>query len=134
MIVTTINPEGNFDCWSPDTLAEVEKGQISSDIGLPLFENKDFKFWQIKLAPKQRLPFRKHNTTYSCNCLTDGLLISRNTNGEILLLRFDRGDFIFREFEEEGVHDLENIGENEVLIAVVEERLKTSQIPVEHNF
>lgn len=122
MILTKINPKGNYECWSPNTLKEIANDQFSSDIGQPLFENKRIKLWQIELGPKERLPFRKHSNSYSCNCLTDGLVLSRNINGEVDLLRFERGETYFRECDAEAIHDLENIGENTVVITIVEEK------------
>lgn len=123
MILTKINPEGNFDCWSASWLAEIRSKNFSSAIGQSLFENNEVRIWQIVLAPNERLPFRKHLNAYSCNCLTDGLLLSRNINGAVDLLRFERGETYFRECEEEAVHDLENIGEHTVKVTIVEEKL-----------
>lgn len=127
MVFTKINPKGNFDCWSPSWLREIKQKNFSSDIGQPLFENEEVKLWQIILEPKERLPFRRHLNTYSCNCLTDGLVLSRNTNGAVDLLRFERGETYFRECEEEAIHDLENIGENTVRITIVEEKLRLTK-------
>lgn len=124
MILTKINPEGNYDCWSMATLKEIEKNMFSPNIGELLYENEEVKLWKIVLEPKQRLPFRRHRNTYSCNCLTEGLLLSRNVNGAVDLLRFDRGESYFRQCEEEAIHDLENIGENTVRITIVEDKLE----------
>jgi len=124
MVITNINPVGNFDCWSPKALLEIHQNQFSEEIGRPLFENSEFKLWQINLKPGERLPFRRHNKTYSCNCLTDGLLLSRNVNGAIDMLRFDRGETYFRECSQEAIHDLENIGNVAVQITIVEEKLR----------
>lgn len=124
MVITNINPIGNFDCWSTNTLMEVHHNQFSNQIGQPLFENTEFRLWQITLEPGQRLPFRKHNKSYSCNCLTDGLLLSRNVNGAIDMIRFYRGETYFRECHQEAIHDLENIGDVTVHITIVEEKLR----------
>lgn len=75
------------------------------------------------LEPGERLPFRRHLNAFSCNCLTDGLLLSRNINGAVDLLRFERGETFFRQCEEEAVHDLENIGEHTMKVTIVEEKL-----------
>lgn len=128
MLISKINPAGNFRCWSPTMLREVKKAAFSYDIGQSLFENESMRLWRIVLKPKERLPFRRHNFTYSCNCLTSGLLLSRNSNGAVDLLRFERGETYFRECAEEAIHDLENIGENTVRIAIVEEKLIRSKM------
>ncbi|MFS4446475.1 hypothetical protein [Maribacter sp. 2307UL18-2] len=126
MILTQINPKGNFDCWSPVTLEEIEKELFSPNIGQALYENEEMKLWRIVLEPKERLPFRRHVNTYSCNCLTDGLVLSRNVNGAVDLLRFERGDTYFRSCKEEAIHDLENVGENTIRITIVEDKLTRS--------
>ena len=111
-------------------IKEVKKKAFTTDIGQVLFENQEVKLWKIVLEPKQRLPFRIHYNTYSCNCLTDGLLISRNVNGAVDLIRFERGETFFRECDMEHVHDLENVGENTVRIAIVEEKVQPSEMMV----
>ncbi|MFD0798355.1 hypothetical protein ACFQZJ_12860 [Maribacter chungangensis] len=134
MVLTKINPIGNFDCWSPSWLREIKNKNFSSNIGQPLFENAELKLWQIVLEPKERLPFRRHLNAYSCNCLIDGLLLSRNANGAIDLLRFERGETYFRECKEEAIHDLENVGENTVKITIVEDKLILSEKSLSHLF
>jgi hypothetical protein len=121
MIITKINEKGNFDCWNEVLLKEIRVKEFSSDLGIKLFESEDVVLWKIKLEPNERLPFRSHLGTYCCNCLTDGLLLSRNADGAVDLLRFEKGDYFFRRCEEEAIHDLENIGESMVKITIVEE-------------
>jgi|SRR6056297_957488 len=128
MLVSKINPKGNFTCWSTTMLQEVKKKAFTTEIGQVLFEDQEVKLWKIVLEPNQRLPFRIHSNTYSCNCLTDGLLISRNANGAVDLIRFERGETFFRECDMEYVHDLENVGENTVRITIVEEKVQPSKV------
>jgi quercetin dioxygenase-like cupin family protein len=128
MLLSQINPKGNFRPWNKTMLREVQKKHYSSDIGEVLFENNELKLWKITLEPKQRIPFRRHYNTYSCNCLTDGLLISRNANGAVDLIRFERGETFFRECDEEHIHDLENVGNNTVHITIVEEKFQVAEV------
>lgn len=121
MIITKINEKGNFDCWNEVMLKEIKAKEFPSNLGTKLFESEDVVLWRIKLEPKERLPFRRHLGTYCCNCLTDGLLLSRNADGAVDFIRFDKGDHFFRRCEEEAIHDLENIGENTVNITIIEE-------------
>lgn len=120
MILTKINEKGKFENWSPVTLKELRRGSFTMNIGRKLYESDEFKIWKINLEPGERLPFRAHFNTYICNCLTDGLLISRNVNGEIDMIRFNVGDNYYRECKKVEVHDLQNIGENPVIITVTE--------------
>lgn len=123
MIWTEINAPGNFESWDSARLNEVRSGNYSDAVGKILFENNTIKLWEIVLAPSERLPFRRHQNNYSCTCFTDGLALLRNVNGKISLLRMNRGDHYYVECKkEEIIQDLENVGDNTIKIAVVEEK------------
>lgn len=123
MIWTEINEEGNFDTWDKAKLKEAKEGNYSEAVGEILFENNTIVLWEIILAPSERLPFRRHRNNYSCTCFTDGVALIRNINGQIGLLRFEKGDHFYWEYhEEELINDIENIGEAIIKIAVVEEK------------
>lgn len=125
MIWTEINAPGNFESWDALKLKEARAGNYSTDVGKILFENDKIVLWEIVLAPSERLPFRRHKNSYSCTCFTDGLVLLRNINGKISLLRMTRGGHYYVECkDEEIVQDLENVGENTIKIAVVEEKQK----------
>lgn len=125
MIWTEINEEGNFDTWDKAKLKEAKDGNYSDAVGEILFENERIKLWEIILAPTERLPFRRHRNNYSCTCFTEGVGLLRNVNGKISLLRFERGDHYYVECKnEEIIQDLENVGENTIKIAVVEEKVQ----------
>lgn len=123
MELVELNPVGNFNSWEDSKLEEIKQANFSTDIGTILFENKEIKVWEIFLKPKQRLPFRAHYNNYSCSSLTGALLLMRNVNGQINMLRMNKGEHFFWEFEDNGstVHDVENISENVVKIAVIEQ-------------
>lgn len=124
MIWTEINPEGNFDSWDKAKLKEVKAGKFSDAVGEALFENNEIILWEINLAPFERLPFRRHTNNYSCTCFTDGLALLRNVNGKISLTRMKKGDHYYVEcHNKEIIQDIENIGENTIKIAVVEEKV-----------
>ncbi|MDB4291884.1 hypothetical protein N9954_00640 [Maribacter sp.] len=127
MILTEINPKGKFDTWDEAKLNEVKSGGFSQAIGDVLYENEEIRLWEILLKPAERIPFRSHRNNYSCTSFTDGLLVSRNIDGQIVLVRIKKGGTLFWESKGgEVVHDLENVGETTVKIAIVEEKLKMS--------
>jgi len=129
MTFTEINPKGNFDTWKKDKLKEVKQQQFSSNLGNPLYENDTIKLWEIQLKPSETMPFRKHTQNYSATSFSDGLLVSRNTNGRIVLIRLKRGDnFYFECHQEEIIHDLENIGETTIRVIVLEEKKALREI------
>ncbi len=124
MTLTEINPKGNFDTWKKDKLNEVKNDQFSSNLGKPLFENNSIKLWEIQLKPSETTPFRRHTQNYSATSFSDGLMVSRNTNGRIVLIRLKKGDNLYFECQQqEIIHDLENIGESTIKIIVLEEKL-----------
>jgi len=124
MILTELNPKGNFDSWCEGLLKEIEVGDFSEAVGKVLYEDKYIKLWEIQLRPSERIPFRRHRNNYSCTSFADGLLVSRNIDGQIVLVRIKKGAAIFWETKgEESIHDLENVGETDVKITVLEEKL-----------
>jgi len=127
MTRTEINPIGNFDTWDEARLKEIQENKFSEKIGNLLFENKELKLWQIELKPFERLPFRLHHHNYSCISLSDGLALSRNTNGQIILLRIQKGKHFYKECaHDEMITDFENVGEDPIKIAIVEELVEFS--------
>ncbi|MEL6917349.1 MAG: hypothetical protein AAFO99_06425 [Bacteroidota bacterium] len=116
-----LNPAGNFDPWEPEKINELQRKKISESVGELIFENDDLRLWDISLWPKERLPFRRQNNTYSWTSLTDGLAVSRYVNGQITLIHFKKGDTNFVEFpKNNAINDLENIGDNILKINVLE--------------
>ena len=95
MELVELNPEGNFNSWEDSKLEEIKQANYTTDIGTCLYENKEIKVWEILLKPNQRLPFRAHNNNYSCSSLTNALLLMRNVNGQINMLRMNKGEHFF---------------------------------------
>lgn len=127
MTITEINAVGNFDTWDKVRLKEIEDQVFTKDIGKLLYENKEFKLWEIDLKPFERLPFRLHNNNYSCTSFSDGLVLSRNVNGQIILIRLQKGHNFYKECTKiEMITDFENVGDEDVKIAIVEEKVEVS--------
>ncbi len=117
-----LNPYGNFDPWEQEKIDELLQQDISDSLGDKLiFENESVKLWDLKLKPGERIPFRRHNTNYSWVCTTGGLAISRQGNGKINMVKLDPGDTEYCEHRgKDYVNDLENIGENPIVINILE--------------
>lgn len=121
MVVTELNPKGQFENWDKNKLKEIHEQKFSNEVGDVLFENDDLILSEIVLKPKERLPFRYHRYDCSCTSITDGLLITRNINGQIGLLRIEKSKcFYWKHKKDDMIHDLENIGENTVIIRLLE--------------
>lgn len=122
MQLIELNPAGNFDPWDPVKLDELQNVRCVKKLGQHLFfENETMRLWEICLKPKERLAFHKRSQFYSWTCHTDGLLISRYENGQINMLKFKKGETKYWDFGESGiVADLENIGEDTLVLHVIE--------------
>ncbi|NJB70623.1 hypothetical protein GGR42_001085 [Saonia flava] len=133
MKLVEINPSGNFDPWSIEKQKELENLNPNEPLGTSLlFENESMRLWNIYLEPGERLPFRIQRTNYNWICMTGGLAISRFNDGKICLVKFDKEDVDYWEFQNnELICDLENIGEEEISINLIEylPTLKTFEIP-----
>jgi len=117
-----LNPVGNFDPWEQEKIDELLHQEIKESLSNRLvFENEAIKLWDLRLLPGERLNFRRHNTNYGWVCTTGGLVITRYGNGKIDMVKLNPGDTEY--FENRGknyVNDLENIGEDTLVINILE--------------
>lgn len=122
MEYTEINRAGDFEFWDPSKVKELQEDRISNCLGQKLlFENENVLVWEIALFPGERLPFRHVTRDFNWVCLTEGLVISRCGDGEINLIRMKKGDTGFISFKGEvSVQDFENIGDDGLLMHVME--------------
>ncbi len=117
-----LNPVGNFDPWEQEKIDELLHQEIKGSLSNRLvFENEVIKLWDLKLLPGERLNFRRHNTNYGWVCTTGGLVITRYGNGKIDMVKLNPGDTEYFENREKNyVNDLENIGEDTLVINILE--------------
>ncbi|NVN18345.1 hypothetical protein GUA46_08325 [Muricauda sp. HICW] len=117
-----LNPVGNFDPWEQEKIDELLHQQIKESLSNRLiFEDESIKLWDLRLLPGERLNFRRHNTNYGWVCTTGGLLITRYGNGKIDMIKLNPGDTeYFENIGKNYVNDLENIGEDLVVINILE--------------
>ncbi|MEQ5792414.1 hypothetical protein J4E06_15205 [Muricauda sp. NFXS6] len=129
-----LNPIGNFDTWEQEKIDELLHQEIQESLSNRLvFENEGVKLWDLMLLPGQRLNFRRHNTNYGWVCTTGGLVITRYGNGKIDMIKLNPGDTEY--FENKGknyINDLENIGEDTLVINILE--YKDSKIEKSYQF
>jgi hypothetical protein len=117
-----INESGNFDTWNPAHIKELKEGNFSTDLGRSvLFENEYLRVWEIVLLPKERLPFRRVQADYCWVAGSEGMMISRFSNGKIVLMHIEKGDSEFLRLQEDHViYDLENIGDDILFFQLTE--------------
>ncbi len=119
---TSINDAGNFNTWNPDHIEELKRNRISPDLGQKiLFENDYLRIWEVVLLPKERLPFRKIESDYYWVAGSEGLLISRFSDGRIILMHLEKGDSEFLQHKDKhATYDLENIGQDILFFQMTE--------------
>ncbi|MBT8296751.1 MAG: hypothetical protein KJO52_00325 [Maribacter sp.] len=119
---TDINTAGNFNTWNPSHLRELKSNDFTTDLGQKiLFENDYLRIWEVVLLPKERLPFRKINLDYCWVAGSEGMVISRFSNGKIVLMHLEKGDSEFLEHDtKQAIYDLENIGEDILFFQMTE--------------
>lgn len=121
-----LNKNGNFDQWQPHLLNELKNENISNSLGQKiLFEDEKIKIWSISLAPKERMPFRKIDCSYSFLAMTDAMIITRSCSGSICLHHIENGESKFIPFSDnKSLCDIENIGTDLVYFNLTEFKLQ----------
>ncbi len=118
----TINDAGNFNTWNPAHITELKNNEISADLGQRiLFENEYLRIWEVVLLPKERLPFRKIDLDYCWLAASEGMMISRFSDGKIVLMHLEKGDSEFLEHENKhAIYDLENVGQDTLIFQMTQ--------------
>jgi beta-alanine degradation protein BauB len=111
--------------WPPALAAEFERERANNNpcVGNSLVsENERVRVWTIRLAPGERFGFHRHVLDYFWTCITggrgrqhvhDGSTVEYSyTPGETRHERYAAGEF--------KVHDLENIGDQDLVFMTVE--------------
>jgi len=117
-----INDAGNFNTWNPAHIDELKRKEFSTDLGQRiLFENEYLRIWEVVLLPKERLPFRKIEFDYYWVAGSEGMVISRFSDGKIVLMHLEKGDSEFLLHENNyGIYDMENIGDDILFFQLTE--------------
>jgi beta-alanine degradation protein BauB len=87
-----------------------------------LLENERVRVWDLTLAPRERVPFHRHRTSYFYRCHAGGPTLVRSPQGEAFLYESIADEVTFHPIEpgEVVVHDLENAGETTLAFTTVE--------------
>jgi hypothetical protein len=122
MRFTELNPEGDYTHWETEKLEELKQGHFKESPGNKLiFQNETVRLWALNLAPFERLPFRIYAHNYSWSCEDEGLIITRNSNGQIILYAFEAEDTGYVDLKgKPRITDIENIGPSKVCLHILE--------------
>ncbi|MEO1011378.1 MAG: hypothetical protein AAFX53_08740 [Bacteroidota bacterium] len=117
-----LNPKGDFTNWDEEKLNELERTEFPEELGNRLlFENDRVRLWELRLAPQDRLPFRRFRNDYSWSCPSGGMLVERNCNGTILFSHFEKEDKGHVDVKERiQIKDMQNIGFESLRMHIME--------------
>lgn len=124
MKIVQLNPSGNFDSWDPKKLSELKNKNFAESFtgGTLLFENDFIRLWELTIPSGKRLPFSIKNNSYMWSCPSGGTTITHTADGSIQLYSIDKGETQFFNFKDKHhISDVENIGENKIIIHIIEQ-------------
>ena len=104
-------------------VGELENARTNAVVGSTLLlENGRVRVWDITLAPGERLPFHRHDTTYFYRCESGGSWRLRTIAGEVVDGVDVAGQVTFHEIDPADplVHDLANTGTGPLRYTTVE--------------
>jgi hypothetical protein len=109
--------------WPATLIEEFERNQFNGCVGTRLLSETDrVRVWSINLKPGERIGFHRHVLDYFWTAVTTGVGLSRLQDGSTVESRYNSGETRHESYRrgEYKVHDLENIGDTELVFTTVE--------------
>jgi quercetin dioxygenase-like cupin family protein len=109
--------------WPSELAAEFEQNQYNGCVGTELVsESERVRVWMIHLAPGERIAFHRHVLDYFWTAVTTGRGRQHVHDGRTLEKTYSAGETQHESYKsgEYKVHDLENIGDTELVFTTVE--------------
>jgi len=109
--------------WTPELREELVRLDRNGRVGSRLVSATErVRVWHIHLAPGERLPFHRHVLDYFWSVLTPGRARSHFGDGRVQEFRYVPGETQHLHYGagESMIHDLENIGDAELVFTTVE--------------
>ncbi|MBE7190721.1 hypothetical protein, partial [Jatrophihabitans endophyticus] len=109
--------------WGTELRREFERDQYRGVVGSRLVSETDrVRVWWLRLVPGERIGFHRHVLPYFWTCVTGGRGRSNATDGSVLTPSYGIGETRHLDFGpgEFMVHDLQNVGDTELLFTTVE--------------
>ena len=118
--------------WPQWIAQEFEKNQQNGCVGTTLLsEDERVRVWDIRLKPGERIGFHRHQLDYFWTAVTPGRARSHQEDGSTIETEYYPGETRHESYGagEFKIHDLENIGEDELVFTTVE-FLKSANPPL----
>ena len=109
--------------WPLDLQEEFARNQSNGRVGSHLVSETDrVRVWSLTLKPGERIGFHKHVLDYFWTAVTPGRARSHYHDGRVAEVEYRAGDTQHFTFGagEFMMHDLENIGDTELMFTTVE--------------
>jgi quercetin dioxygenase-like cupin family protein len=114
----------HIDSTWPDAIrAEFEANRNNGCVGTRLLSETDrARVWEIRLKPGERIGFHRHVLDYFWTAVTAGKARSRLQDGATIETEYHPGETRHASYAagEYKIHDLENIGDSELIFTTVE--------------
>jgi len=113
----------NYEGWTDEIKKEFDELASDGHVGSQLlFENHRVRVWEIRLLPGQRWHAHQHALDYFWTAITSGRSRQRTYDGTTREVSYSPGDTRFYSFGpgESLLHDLENVGDTELIFSTVE--------------
>jgi beta-alanine degradation protein BauB len=112
-----------FSDWPAQVREELKNAGTNGQVGTRLLSDcGTARIWEVRLRPGQRLPFHRHVLDHFWTALSPGRAHSRSDDGHTREIEYRRGDTkrLHHRRREGMTHDLENVGDTELLFVTVE--------------
>jgi mannose-6-phosphate isomerase-like protein (cupin superfamily) len=109
--------------WPAQIRAEFETHRFNPRVGTRLLSATDrVRVWEIRLRPGERIGFHRHVLDYFWTAVTAGKARSHQGDGSTVQATYTAGDTRHHVYGpgEYKVHDLENVGETDLVFTTVE--------------
>lgn len=109
--------------WSAWLREEFQRNQFNGCVGTALLSETDrVRVWSIRLQPGERIGFHRHVLDYFWTAVTSGRAISHTQDGGTIERHYYAGETQHESYAvgEAKVHDLENIGDTDLIFTTVE--------------
>lgn len=111
------------DPWPQWVRQEFERNQMNACVGTRLLsEDGRVRVWDIRLKPGERIGFHRHVLDYFWTAVTPGRARSHQADGTTIEASYVAGETRHESYGlgEFKMHDLENIGDDELVFTTVE--------------
>jgi hypothetical protein len=121
-IAGTLTSEGRAE-WPDEIRQDFEANAFNGNVGTRLLqENERTRIWEIRLQPGERVHAHRHVLDYFWTAINPGVSRQRTFDGTTRVVEYQPGETRYYSFGEGEylLHDLENIGDTELVFSTVE--------------